>query len=148
VIRSGRKMTYSPGKDTGRYWDAGAANVHWLIATDDQVADGVWEAVGRVRTDGVFIEGNSFTEYIQPDFLIMVARSKDIKIKATARKALSRVSAFYLSDETGEEGRQRLKETLAKLNLGDFEQTAPVFTPSELPGMVAHLRELYSRVAA
>jgi hypothetical protein len=37
VIRSGRDQTYVPGKDTGRYWGAGAANVHWVIATDDQV---------------------------------------------------------------------------------------------------------------
>ena len=31
LVRSGRAETYEPGKDTGRYWDAGATNVHWLI---------------------------------------------------------------------------------------------------------------------
>src|ERR1051325_6657561 len=31
VIRSGREQTYALGKDTGRYWEAGASNVHWLI---------------------------------------------------------------------------------------------------------------------
>ena len=30
LVRSGRKETYEFGKDTGRYWDAGASNVHWL----------------------------------------------------------------------------------------------------------------------
>src|SRR2546426_1239854 len=74
VIRSGREWTYSPGKDTGRYWDAGAANVHWVIATDGQVADGIKKALGRVQAAGVFIEGNSFTEFIKPDFFVIVAR--------------------------------------------------------------------------
>src|SRR5687768_6615916 len=37
VVRSGRPLTYSPGKDTGLYWEAGAANVHWVIVTDQQV---------------------------------------------------------------------------------------------------------------
>ena len=41
LIRSGREETYAPGKDTGRYWDAGASNVHWLIVTDDQVEAGI-----------------------------------------------------------------------------------------------------------
>src|SRR6185369_12879016 len=34
VVRSGREATYERGKDTGRYWDAGASNVHWMITTD------------------------------------------------------------------------------------------------------------------
>src|SRR5438105_13472382 len=44
-VRSGRAETYAPGKDTGRYWDAGAANVHWLIATDAQVEVGIKAAL-------------------------------------------------------------------------------------------------------
>lgn len=30
---------YEFGKDTGRFWDAGAADVHWVIAGEDQVED-------------------------------------------------------------------------------------------------------------
>src|ERR1700741_4796791 len=58
IVYSGREETYTAGKDTGRYWDAGAANVHWVIATDEQVEQGIREALGRVRTRGVFVEGN------------------------------------------------------------------------------------------
>src|SRR5215210_7234166 len=47
VIRSGRELTDAPGKDTGRYWEAGAANVHWLIATDIQVGDGIKQTLKR-----------------------------------------------------------------------------------------------------
>src|SRR5215213_2771448 len=57
VIRSGREETYTPGKDTGRYWDAGASNVHWLIVTDSQVEEGIKSALDRVQSAGVFIEG-------------------------------------------------------------------------------------------
>src|SRR5205823_9209615 len=31
LIRSGREANYEKGKDTGRFWDAGATNVHWVI---------------------------------------------------------------------------------------------------------------------
>src|SRR6185369_14212519 len=100
VIRSGRELTYVAGKDTGRYWDAGAANVHWLIATDSQVREGIESALQLVNSRGVFIEGNSFTEYVQPDFFIMVARSDVHKLKATAKRAAPRVTAVYFSNET------------------------------------------------
>src|SRR3954465_9362153 len=49
VVRSGRQETYTPGKDTGRYWDAGASNVHWVIVTNGQVEQGIRLALDRVR---------------------------------------------------------------------------------------------------
>src|ERR1700754_879920 len=64
LVRSGRKETYEFGKDTGRYWDAGATNVHWLIATDNQVETGIKEALARVQSPGVFVEGNSFSQFV------------------------------------------------------------------------------------
>ena len=73
VIRSGRDQNYALGKDTGRYWDAGAANVHWVIVTDEQVERGIKEAVERVTAPGVFIEGNSILDFIQADFALMDA---------------------------------------------------------------------------
>ncbi|MFN2493800.1 MAG: hypothetical protein ABR501_13055, partial [Pyrinomonadaceae bacterium] len=81
VVRSGRESTYARGKDTGRYWDAGALNVHWVIATDEQLGEGIGKAIQGVKAQAVFIEGNSFTEYIKPDFFIMVARPDELRIK-------------------------------------------------------------------
>ena len=95
VIRSGRELTYEAGKDTGRYWDAGATNVHWLIATDEQVREGIIEALKRVRSPGVLIEGNSFASYVKPDLMIMVVGGKSVVIKRTARTALPLCSALY-----------------------------------------------------
>ncbi len=147
VIRSGRELTYAPGKDTGRYWDAGAANVHWVIATDTQVEDGIKKAINRVKAPGVFVEGNSFTEYIDPDFFIMVARSDDLKIKSTARKALTRVSAFYLSGKVEAEDRARLHAFLKKGSAG-FNSNIPVFSGMEFSHLINHLNALKSPVAA
>jgi hypothetical protein len=144
-------LTYAPGKDTGRYWDAGAANVHWLIATDAQVDDGIRQALARVKAGGVFVEGNSFSQYVDPDFFIVVARADSMKIKNTAKRALDRVSAFYLSGETEPDARQRLNAFLGKSNLrerGGFGCGVPVFTQREFPDLVARLRAPVSLVAA
>ena len=97
LIRSGREETFEAGKDTGKYWDAGAANVHWLIATDNQIGPGIKEALNRVKSVGVFIEGNSFSRHIQPDFFVMVKRHGVEAIKRTAKEAMTRVSAVFES---------------------------------------------------
>ncbi|MCA1578892.1 MAG: hypothetical protein LC794_16200 [Acidobacteria bacterium] len=100
VVRSGREATYEPAKDTGRYWDAGASNVHWLIATDDQVGSGIREALSRVKAEGVFVEGNSFTNFGDVDFFVMVRRGGDVtKIKKSAKQVLDRADAIYQSGE-------------------------------------------------
>ena len=135
VIRSGRELTYVSGKDTGRYWDAGAANVHWLIATDSQVKEGIDSALQLVRSPGVFIEGNSFTEYVQPDFFIMVARTDSLKIKATAKRAMPRVSVLYFSDETADVNSASYG-TLGQYFTG---RAVPIFSPAKLPELVKKL---------
>jgi hypothetical protein len=125
--------------------------VHWLIATDTQIADGIKQAVGRVRTSGVFIEGNSFTESVDPDFFVMVARAGDLRIKPTARRALSRVSAIYLSGETDAAGlgdSQYIDEFLLKSKPANADRNWAVFTHERLPKLVKLLRESDCRAAA
>lgn len=97
VIRSGRADTYELGKDTGRYWDAGAANVHWLIATDDQIESGIQQALSRVSSAGVFVEGNSFSQFVRPDYFVMVRRAGPGTIKKSAKSAFPYVSAIFVS---------------------------------------------------
>ena len=99
VVRSGHEATYERGKDTGRYWDSGAANVHWLIATDDQVDAGVREALSRVEAEGVFVEGNSFARFVDVDFFVMVRRSDQTKIKKSAKAILDAADAIYNADK-------------------------------------------------
>jgi hypothetical protein len=145
VIRSGPELTDSPGKDTGRYWESGAANVHWVIATDQQVEDGIKKALSRVQGPGVFIEGNSFTNFIEPDFFVMVVRADDLKIKTTAREALSRVSAFYVSGDAEARDKEFHRALLAKSSLGPGDTKSRVFVHSELPDLIALMSETIPR---
>jgi hypothetical protein len=140
VVRSGRELTDIHGKDTGRYWGAGAANVHWLIATDSQVEKGIDEALRRVQAAGVFIEGNSFTKFIKPDYFVMVLRSDDLRIKTTAREALNRVSAFYLSGDPESGSKDSLQAFLTKAELPTSE--LQIFACGEHHQLVNHIREV------
>lgn len=139
VIRSGREQTYSAGKDTGRYWDAGASNVHWVIATEEQIARGIHVAMSRVRSKGVLIEGNSFSEYTSPDFFVMVARPDDVRIKASAKKALRRVSALYFSSEI-QPGDLRNFQARIQPGSSEYLHNIPVYTPESLPLLISTLR--------
>ncbi len=97
LLRSGREANYEQGKDTARFWDAGAANVHWVIVGEDQVAEGIDRALSRVQSEGVIVEGNSFLDHIDADFAIMCARAGENKLKTSARRTLDRADALYLS---------------------------------------------------
>lgn len=142
VVRSGREFNYAPGKDTGRYWDAGAGNVHWVIATEEQVEEGIITALGRVQADGVFVEGNSFTKFIRPDYFVMVVRPDDLKIKATAKSALARVSAFYLSGQSRGNDTGALDAFLTKISGGTAATATPIFAPHQLPILIARIAEI------
>src|ERR1041385_1566984 len=119
VIRSGYEANYQTGKDTGRFWEAGAANVHWVIVKDDQVSQGISEALSRVESEGVIVEGNSFLEYIRSDLVIMCARSEGGKIKPSARKTLAKSDFLYLStlDAPAAEARRQFEEFCARVTL-------------------------------
>jgi molybdopterin-guanine dinucleotide biosynthesis protein len=101
LIRSGREANYETGKDTGRFWDAGAANVHWVIVGEDQVEDGITQALAKVKSPGVIVEGNSFLDYIEADFAITCARAGANKMKSSARRTLRKADALYLSTIDG-----------------------------------------------
>lgn len=97
VLLSGRSQTYEVGKDTGRYWEANAANVHWLIATNEQIGIGIQKALSQVSAKGVLIEGNSFTEHVAVDAMIMTVRESNPQIKRSAKRALEKhVTALYV----------------------------------------------------
>lgn len=144
VVRSGRDANYEIGKDTGRFWDSGAANVHWVIVTDGQVQRGLEEALGRVKAPGVIVEGNSFLDYISADMVIMCARSDGGKVKASARKALSGTDCLYLSSRNhqGQNAREQFQEWLSTLPIDLSLNGARIVTEADLPQLTAQLKEL------
>ena len=144
LIRSGRESNYEAGKDTGRFWDAGAVNVHWVIVGEDQVEDGIKQALARVRSAGVVVEGNSFLDYVAADFSIMCARAGENKMKTSARRTLARANALYLStidDGDAEAARSRFKEWRGGLSTDLNLDGLPVFTHEDIALMVETIRE-------
>jgi hypothetical protein len=144
VIRSGREQNYAPGKDTGRYWDAGATNVHWVIVTDSQVEQGIKQAVARVAAPGVFVEGNSILDFIQADFVLMVSRASGGTVKGSARRALSRSSAIFLSNitEEGTDERQKFALWRQQSRINEFIGDLPIFTQEDLPELIAQVQKI------
>jgi hypothetical protein len=145
VVRSGREQTYSPGKDTGRYWDAGASNVHWVIVSDEQVEQGIKQALKLVTAPGVFVEGTSFTQYVDVDFLLMVARANGGTIKSSARRALERATALYVYDANceGHLARQRFGSWLKESRAASLIGVLPIFTRDDLPQLVTRIRAIH-----
>src|SRR5437660_2972214 len=144
LIRSGRDANYELGKDTGRFWDAGAANVHWVIAGEDQVEDGIKQALSRVKARGVLVEGNSFLDFIHADFAIMCARAGANQLKTSARRTLAKADALYLStidDGDSTTARARFDEWRANLSIELSFDGLPVFTNEDIPWLVEHVRD-------
>jgi molybdopterin-guanine dinucleotide biosynthesis protein len=154
LIRSGRAQTYTAGKDTGRYWDAGASNVHWTIVTDGQVEQGIASALARVEASGVFIEGNSFLKYVDADFVVVTVCAGGSQLKASARRALAQASAVYLFDEEDDgaklsqaSARERFRNWCTESGKGDLVEHLPLYTRADLPALVERVREATSKGA-
>ena len=65
LVRSGREETYEAGKDTASATGTQVLPMSTgLIATDTQIEKGIQEALARVKSPGVFVEGNSFSEFV------------------------------------------------------------------------------------
>lgn len=142
LIRSGRESNYEVGKDTGRFWDAGAANVHWVIVGEDQVEDGITQALSRVNAPGVVVEGNSFLDYVTADFALMCARAGENKMKTSARRTLAKADALYLStiDEAdGATTRARFDVWRAGLTTELNLNGLPIYTRENIPQIIARI---------
>src|SRR6202165_4317859 len=143
LIRSGREANYETGKDTGRFWNAGAANVHWVIVGEDQVEDGIKQELSRVFAHGVVVEGNSFLDYVNADFSIMCARAGANKMKASARLTLEKADALYLStidDCDSATARSGFDEWRAGATINTNLDNIPVFTREGLPEMISAIQ--------
>jgi len=146
VVRTGREANYERGKDTGRFWDVGATNVHWTIVSDEQVEQGIKEAISRVRAPGVIIEGNSFLQFVDADLAIMCARSDGGKVKPSARAVLRKSDVLYISSLNADSRRaheefDRWRSTLSvDLRLDQL----PALTFEDLPRLVEMIENVRS----
>ena len=144
LIRSGREANYESGKDTGRFWEAGAVNVHWVIVDEDQVEEGINRALARVRTGGVIVEGNSFLDFVTAGFAVICARAGENKLKASARRTLAKADALYLStidDSDRITAIKRFEKWRASLSVDLGFDGIPIWTHDDLPRLIESIRE-------
>lgn len=143
LVRSGREENYEAGKDTGRFWDAGAANVHWVIAGEEQVEEGIKRALSRVESAAVIVEGNSFLDFVEADFAIMCARAGENRMKTSAGRTLAKADAIYLStidDADGATARARFDQWRAGLTIDLKLDRLPVFTGRDIPQLIERIQ--------
>ncbi|HEX6190599.1 MAG TPA: hypothetical protein VFZ40_21290 [Pyrinomonadaceae bacterium] len=149
LIRSGRAGNYEKGKDTGRFWDAGGVNVHWVIVGEDQVEAGINEALSRVQSAGVIVEGNSFLDYVQADYAIMCARAGENKLKTSSKRILAKVDAIYLStinDSDRESAIQNFDRWRAGLSTELNTDGLEIYTRHDLPRLIGTISSVSSVV--
>src|SRR2546421_12492627 len=141
VVRSGREANYEAGKDTGRFWDSGASNVHWVIVKDGQVEQGINEALTRVEAAGVIVEGNSFFEYVTADLAIMCARAEGGKIKPSARRVLASTDFLYVSTlgATAVTAKRQFEEFCAALTIELDLGRLPIVTREDFPLLLSRI---------
>jgi hypothetical protein len=145
VICSGRDQNYQSGKDSARLWDAGASNVHWVVSAEAQAERGIRLALERVRSSGVFLEGNSFLRFIDVDVAIMVARSDGGRIKSTALYALEKSDALFLSDSIdGALARKRFAAWCEDPRHNSRVAGLPIHAHEDLPRLVELVRSRYA----
>jgi len=81
------------GKDTARYYDAGAAEVMWVQATQNNMAETVELARDRLEhLPGIVVEGNSAIEVLNPDIVIFIF-DETLRLKPGAERVLARANA-------------------------------------------------------
>lgn len=152
VVYSDKQNTHVTGKDTGRYWDAGASNVHWVIATEEQVEEGILAALERVRAPGVLIEGNSFLNFVNVDAMFMAAGANTRKMKSSARRAMSRADALVLTAENLEaisaDEVAAFRQWLGSLQMFSSSKLPAIYSWQERNELVKRVHQLTTSIAA
>ena len=138
LVLSGREATFEAGKDTGRYWDAGAGEVHWVIATSGQIYEGLQVALDRVRGEGVFIEGNSFLRFARADYSVMVAAAEIREVKSSALKIMPIIDALYVNGEQPDPDMVQSVRSRLQRQAGLKEET-PIYFESGIEDLAANV---------
>jgi len=142
LVLDDRASTYKPGKDTGRYWDSGAARVQWVICTTEQLEEGVQVALGRVASAGVFIEGTSVVKHLDVDYSIMVVDPSLKDIKSSAISALSKVNAIYVTkDIAGNDFISDLRERV--MRRGGVLKDLPIYSERSVDDLARQITSIH-----
>jgi len=133
-VFSDRAITDVPGKDTARYWEAGASAVRWVVAASGQELDGLRRALDELDgAPGVLVEGNRIVRGCRPALALMVARPDQREVKATARRILDHVDALYVPDPSA------VRDPAELVGAEPGTRSWPVWGPDDLDRIAARL---------
>lgn len=133
-VYADRATTDEPGKDTGRYWAAGAADVRWVVAASGQEDEGLKRALADLgEVPGVVVEGNRIVRALRPDLAILVADPSQREVKPTARRIAGIVDALYVPDPAA----ARVADPAALVSELLAARGCPVWGPDDLDAIVA-----------
>jgi len=91
IAETSEETLREPGKDTWRYYEAGADNVVWLRTRPEYLAMGIHEALKLLDGgDGIIFEGNNVLLALDPDLAVM-AVGNPVRYKASAKKILDKI---------------------------------------------------------
>ena len=108
----------------------------------DQVERGIKPALERVKAAGVLIEGNSFLQFLDVDFGVLVTRDKPHpQIKRSSRWAFEKASALFVFDQLNIEDSPSLLQLQNRFERG---KQLPTFTSNNLSSLVATLKSVHT----
>jgi len=85
------------GKDTAIMSESGAEKVVWIKSPGDDLEHALDIAIGKMTgCKGVIVEGNSPSDYLNPDLVIFIIGSEG-EIKPSAEKMLQRADIIVLN---------------------------------------------------
>jgi molybdopterin-guanine dinucleotide biosynthesis protein len=85
------------GKDTAIMFNAGAAEVMWIQAPPEELAEVMPMVMERLSgLDGIIVEGNSAIEFLKPDIVIFLTASSRERFKPSADKILELADILVL----------------------------------------------------
>ena len=133
-----RSATAVDGKDTGRFWRAGAADVRWVVAARGQESEGLDQALaGLAGLPGVLVEGNRILEHIRPRLAILVAHPDQREVKSSARRVLDHIDVVYVPDDGGA---REIDDPSALVGAAAGTRRWPVYGPADLDGLARRAR--------
>ena len=142
LVLSDPEQTRVPGKDTGRYWAVGASLVHWVIGVDEQIEEGIMNAIEKVEGEGVFIEGGSFLKHVDADYSVMVASPEIKDIKSSAVSVMPKMNALIVNRaEPGHAAAELIRNRLIGRGVGLCE--VPIYFEQDLSIVAAEIRRLH-----
>lgn len=91
VAETADAVLKAEGKDTRRYYDAGADRVVWVRSREEALKEGVETAIAALSGErGILFEGNHALEVLDADVAVMVF-GRPVRYKASAKKILHKI---------------------------------------------------------